>query len=79
MIDSIQTMFSEELTAAAGSVSQVREVTAQMMRIAKEENIAVFIVGHVTKEGVVAGPRTLEHMVDILKGRGRRHTGFCGE
>lgn len=66
VIDSIQTMFSEELTAAAGSVSQVREVTAQMMRIAKEENIAVFIVGHVTKEGVVAGPRTLEHMVDTV-------------
>lgn len=66
VIDSIQTMYSEELSSAAGSVSQVREVTSQMMRIAKEENIAVFIVGHVTKEGVVAGPRTLEHMVDTV-------------
>src|SRR5699024_5846379 len=57
VIDSIQTMYNEEMTSAAGSVSQVREVTGQMMRLAKEHNIAVFIVGHVTKEGVVAGPR----------------------
>lgn len=77
VIDSIQTMFSEELTAAAGSVSQVREVMAQMMRIAKEENIAVFIVGHVTKEGVVAGPRTLEHMVDtVLYFEGEREAAY---
>lgn len=77
VIDSIQTMYSEELTAAAGSVSQVREVTAQMMRIAKEENIAVFIVGHVTKEGVVAGPRTLEHMVDtVLYFEGEREAAY---
>ena len=77
VIDSIQTMFSEELTAAAGSVSQVREVTAQMMRIAKEENIAVFIVGHVTKEGVVAGPRTLGHMVDtVLYFEGEREAAY---
>ena len=58
-------------------MSQVREVTAAMMRVAKENNIAVFIVGHVTKEGVVAGPRTLEHMVDTvlyLKGKEKRHT-----
>ena len=77
IIDSIQTMYSEDLSSAAGSVSQVREVTAAMMRVAKENNIAVFIVGHVTKEGVVAGPRTLEHMVDtvlILKGKEKRHT-----
>ena len=66
VIDSIQTMYSEDLSSAAGSVSQVREVTAVMMRVAKENNIAVFIVGHVTKEGVVAGPRTLEHMVDTV-------------
>lgn len=66
VIDSIQTMYSADLSSAAGSVSQVREVTAQMMRIAKEQNVAVFIVGHVTKEGVVAGPRTLEHMVDTV-------------
>lgn len=77
VIDSIQTMYSEELTAAAGSVSQVREVTAQMMRTAKEENIAVFIVGHVTKEGVVAGPRTLEHMVDtVLYFEGEREAAY---
>lgn len=77
VIDSIQTMYSEELTAAAGSVSQVREVTAQMMRTAKEENIAVFIVGHVTKEGVVAGPRTLEHMVDtVLYFEGEREASY---
>lgn len=77
VIDSIQTMYSEELSSAAGSVSQVREVTAQMMRIAKEENIAVFIVGHVTKEGVVAGPRTLEHMVDtVLYFEGEREAAY---
>ena len=77
VIDSIQTMYSEDLTSAAGSVSQVREVTAQMMRIAKEENIAVFIVGHVTKEGVVAGPRTLEHMVDtVLYFEGEREAAY---
>lgn len=66
VLDSIQTMYSGDLSSAAGSVSQVREATAQMMRVAKEENVAVFIVGHVTKEGVVAGPRTLEHMVDTV-------------
>ncbi len=66
VIDSIQTMYSDQVSSAAGSVSQVREVTARLMRIAKEHNIAIFIVGHVTKEGVVAGPRTLEHMVDTV-------------
>lgn len=66
VIDSVQTMSSEEITSAAGSVSQVREVTSVLMQIAKTEGIAVFIVGHVTKEGVVAGPRTLEHMVDTV-------------
>ena len=66
VIDSIQTMYSEAVSSAAGSVSQVREVTARLMKIAKEHNIAIFIVGHVTKEGVVAGPRTLEHMVDTV-------------
>lgn len=66
VIDSIQTMYSDAISSAAGSVSQVREVTARLMRIAKEKNIAIFIVGHVTKEGVVAGPRTLEHMVDTV-------------
>lgn len=66
VIDSIQTMILEEVTSAAGSVSQVREVTNQLMQLAKNKNIAIFIVGHVTKEGTVAGPRTLEHMVDTV-------------
>ena len=66
VVDSVQTMSSEEVTSAAGSVSQVREVTSVLMQFAKEEGIAVFIVGHVTKEGVVAGPKTLEHMVDTV-------------
>ena len=66
VIDSIQTMTLEEVTSAAGSVSQVREVTNQLMQLAKNKNIAIFIVGHVTKEGTVAGPRTLEHMVDTV-------------
>ena len=77
VIDSIQTMYSEDLSSAAGSVSQVREVTAVMMRVAKENNIAVFIVGHVTKEGTVAGPRVLEHMVDtVLYFEGDRHASY---
>ena len=66
VVDSVQTMSSEEITSAAGSVSQVREVTSVLMQLAKTEGIAIFIVGHVTKEGVVAGPRTLEHMVDTV-------------
>lgn len=66
VIDSVQTMYSEEITSAAGSVSQVREVTSLLMQLAKMEEIAVFLVGHVTKEGVVAGPKTLEHMVDTV-------------
>ena len=77
VVDSIQTMFHEDISSAPGSVSQVREVTAAMMRVAKENNIAVFIVGHVTKEGVVAGPRTLEHMVDtVLYFEGDRHASY---
>ena len=66
VIDSIQTMYREEVGAAPGSVSQVREATASLMRIAKEKGISIFIVGHVTKEGTVAGPRMLEHMVDTV-------------
>jgi DNA repair protein RadA/Sms len=66
VIDSIQTMYLEDVASGAGSVSQVREVTARLMRIAKQLGIAIFIVGHVTKEGNVAGPRTLEHMVDTV-------------
>lgn len=66
VIDSIQTMTLEEVASAAGSVSQVREVTNRFMQLAKWKNVAIFIVGHVTKEGTVAGPRTLEHMVDTV-------------
>lgn len=66
IIDSIQTMFREDITASPGSVSQVRETTASLLRVAKGKNISIFIVGHVTKEGVVAGPRMLEHMVDTV-------------
>lgn len=66
VIDSIQTMFREDVTAAPGSVSQVREATGALMRIAKGSGITIFIIGHVTKEGVVAGPRVLEHMVDTV-------------
>ncbi len=77
VIDSIQTMFSEDVTSAAGSVSQVREVTARLMKIAKQNGITIWIVGHVTKEGVVAGPRTLEHMVDtVLYFEGDRHAVY---
>ncbi|MGN0242430.1 MAG: DNA repair protein RadA [Lachnospiraceae bacterium] len=66
VVDSIQTMCSPQISSAPGSVSQVREVTSVLLRMAKQYNVAVFIVGHVTKEGVVAGPRTLEHMVDTV-------------
>ena len=70
VIDSIQTMYREEVTSAPGSVSQVRESTGLLMQIAKQNGIAIFVVGHVTKEGVVAGPRVLEHMVDTCNSRG---------
>lgn len=74
VIDSIQTIYKEEVTSAPGSVSQVRETTAELMRIAKTHGIAIFIVGHVTKEGAIAGPRLLEHMVDtVLYFEGERH------
>ncbi len=77
IVDSIQTMFNDELSAAPGSVSQVREITAGLMRIAKSMNIAVIIVGHVTKEGAIAGPRVLEHMVDtVLYFEGERHLSY---
>lgn len=66
IIDSIQTMYREEIGSAPGSVSQVRETTSTLMRLAKSLPISIFIVGHVTKEGVVAGPRVLEHMVDTV-------------
>jgi DNA repair protein RadA/Sms len=66
IIDSIQTMYKDEIGAAPGSVSQVRESTGTLMHLAKGMGISIFIVGHVTKEGVVAGPRVLEHMVDTV-------------
>ncbi len=66
MIDSIQTIWTETLTAAPGSVSQVRESAARLVRFAKETGTSVFLVGHVTKEGGIAGPRVLEHMVDAV-------------
>jgi DNA repair protein RadA/Sms len=74
VIDSIQTVFKEEVSSAPGSVAQVRECTGHMMRIAKSKGVAIFIVGHVTKEGAIAGPRLLEHMVDaVLYFEGERH------
>lgn len=74
VVDSIQTVYHPEVTSAPGSVSQVRESTAELMRIAKTKGIAIFIVGHVTKEGAIAGPRLLEHMVDtVLYFEGERH------
>lgn len=77
IIDSIQTMYREEVSSAPGSVSQVRESTGVLMQIAKGMDITIFIVGHVTKEGVVAGPRVLEHMVDtVLYFEGDRHAAY---
>ena len=74
IIDSIQTVHHPEVTSAPGSVSQVRECTGELMRIAKTKNIAIFLVGHVTKEGQIAGPRIVEHMVDaVLYFEGERH------
>ena len=77
IIDSIQTMYSDEITAAAGSVSQVREITAQIMRVCKAQQITTIIIGHVTKEGNIAGPRVLEHMVDtVLYLEGERYNTY---
>ena len=77
VVDSIQTMYHQEVSAAPGSVSQVREATGVLMQIAKGMGITIFIVGHVTKEGVVAGPRVLEHMVDtVLYFEGDRHASY---
>jgi len=66
IIDSIQTIYSENITSAPGSVTQVRQITFELMRIAKEKDLAIFIIGHITKEGSIAGPRVLEHMVDTV-------------
>ena len=77
VIDSIQTMYHDEVSAAPGSVSQVREATGILLRLAKDLSIPIFIVGHVTKEGTVAGPRVLEHMVDtVLYFEGDRHASY---
>ncbi|HIV12273.1 MAG TPA: DNA repair protein RadA [Candidatus Pullilachnospira stercoravium] len=77
VIDSIQTMYNEEVSSAPGSVSQVRESTGVLLQIAKGQGISVFIVGHVTKDGNVAGPRVLEHMVDtVLYFEGDRHASY---
>ncbi len=77
VVDSVQTLYSPELSGAPGSVGQVRESAARLMRLAKSENIAVVLVGHVTKEGSIAGPRVLEHMVDtVLQFEGDRYQMF---
>lgn len=77
VIDSIQTVYMPEVTSAPGSVSQVRECTARFMRVAKGQGIATVLVGHVTKEGAIAGPRMLEHMVDcVLYFEGERHHSY---
>lgn len=77
IIDSIQTIFKADLSSAPGSVGQVREATHYLMRLAKENDIAIFIVGHVTKEGSIAGPKVLEHMVDcVLYFEGERHQSY---
>src|ERR671933_1187132 len=66
VIDSVQTLYSAELGSARGSVAQVREAAARLLRVAKESHVATFLVGHVTKDGTVAGPRVLEHLVDCV-------------
>lgn len=66
VIDSIQTLYSDKISSAPGSISQVREITFELMRLAKKDDIAIFIIGHITKEGSIAGPRILEHMVDVV-------------
>ncbi|MDD4504545.1 MAG: DNA repair protein RadA [Clostridiaceae bacterium] len=77
VVDSIQTMYNPEISSAPGSVSQVREATQGLMKIAKQDGIATFIVGHVTKQGAIAGPRVLEHMVDtVLYFEGETHMSY---
>ena len=74
VIDSIQTLYSAHIESAAGSISQVRECTAELMKYAKETGVPVFLIGHITKEGTIAGPKVLEHMVDVvLQFEGDRH------
>src|SRR5206468_11727913 len=77
VIDSIQTMYSEQLSSAPGSVAQVRECAAQLTRLAKSSGTTIVLVGHVTKEGALAGPRVLEHIVDtVLYFEGDTHSSF---
>ena len=77
IIDSVQTMYSDEITSAPGSVSQVREITARIMKMCKENSITTIIIGHVTKDGNIAGPRVLEHMVDtVLYLEGERYFSY---
>ena len=77
IIDSVQTMYSEEITSAPGSVSQVREITARVMKMCKQKQITTIIIGHVTKDGNIAGPRVLEHMVDtVLYLEGERYFSY---
>ncbi len=77
VVDSVQTMFNPDISPAPGSVSQIRDVAATLMRIAKEESIATFLVGHVTKEGSIAGPKILEHIVDcVLYFEGEQHRSY---
>ena len=77
IIDSIQTIYSDEISSSAGSVSQVREITARIMKICKQKGITTIIIGHVTKDGTIAGPRVLEHMVDtVLYLEGERYFSY---
>ena len=77
IIDSIQTVYTDEITSSAGSVSQVREITARIMKICKQKRITTIIIGHVTKDGTIAGPRVLEHMVDtVLYLEGERYFSY---
>ncbi len=77
IIDSVQTMYCEDVASSSGSVSQIKEVATTLMRVAKSRNISVFLVGHVTKEGAIAGPKVLEHIVDtVLYFEGERHQAY---
>ncbi|MGL1887553.1 MAG: DNA repair protein RadA [Reichenbachiella sp.] len=77
IIDSIQTLYSAKIESSAGSVSQVRECTAELLQFAKTSNVPVFMIGHITKEGSIAGPKVLEHMVDtVLQFEGDRHLSY---
>ncbi|MDP2671042.1 MAG: DNA repair protein RadA [bacterium] len=77
IVDSIQTLLSSELNSTPGSIAQVRECAFKLQRLAKEQNVAVFLIGHVTKEGAVAGPKVLEHLVDtVLVLEGQRESAF---